>query len=443
MAHTILPQTSAAYIGLDDSETRVFCIEEYAVKEYPGKDCDNAYTRVGGCDGWGQMTKETCIQYCKMNITPNPDNCPVPVGGCRYAFWNDDGKWCHLIGNYCEWKDVQGRKTIIDTKSEIQQIDTSGFQVSQSSGVIGGEPSRAIDGNVDGRYHEGSCSQTENQTTSFSWWRLDLDQTRTIHKVVIYIRQDCCSDHINGATVYVIQGSSKIACGEVQYQIDKDVYDIGCRSDGIDADSIVIEKSKSLTLCEVEVYGEEEEEVIGLVSGQKKESKVLGGGVKRGPPGELGERGAIGEKGEIGDVGESGQNDFCLSTDNIANICSAKGDAGIPGSPGGDGSEGEKGERGFAGGEGSNGEKGPRGEKGSPGVPGESHPGEDGIKGINGRNGTKNCGHEQCVLRFGHCYAKSSITLSLQCRNGYAATSIWRNTNFWGLRCCQIIGRYT
>ena len=31
-------------------------------KEYPGKDCSNAYTRLGDCYGWDNISKETCIQ---------------------------------------------------------------------------------------------------------------------------------------------------------------------------------------------------------------------------------------------------------------------------------------------------------------------------------------------------------------------------------------------
>ena len=62
-----------------------------------------------------------CVpQYCKENRTPDPDKCPVPEGGCRYAQSNVPGpygQWCHLTGNHCDWKDALPHKTVIDTKA--------------------------------------------------------------------------------------------------------------------------------------------------------------------------------------------------------------------------------------------------------------------------------------------------------------------------------------
>ena len=46
-----------------------------------------------------------------------------------------------------------------------------------------------------------SCTHTSNGANQ--WWTLYLDQTWAImiSKVVIYNRQDCCSERINGAKV--------------------------------------------------------------------------------------------------------------------------------------------------------------------------------------------------------------------------------------------------
>ena len=130
-----------------------------ATVEHAGKACANAYTKVGKCDGWKKLSKETCIQvyetlpvpmpqlrnsqqneianfynqdyindninifitsslqYCKENKSPNPEICPAPEGGCRYAMINENGGWCQLTGNTCDWKDRKKKSVIVvDTK---------------------------------------------------------------------------------------------------------------------------------------------------------------------------------------------------------------------------------------------------------------------------------------------------------------------------------------
>ena len=55
------------------------------------------------------------LQYCKENKTLDKTKCPVPDGGCRYAFWNEAGQWCHLAGNNCDMQSAASQKTVIDT----------------------------------------------------------------------------------------------------------------------------------------------------------------------------------------------------------------------------------------------------------------------------------------------------------------------------------------
>ena len=56
------------------------------------------------------------LQRCKENRSPNSKKCPVPNGGCRYAFWNKKGSWCHLIGSSCGvLQSAESSKTVIDT----------------------------------------------------------------------------------------------------------------------------------------------------------------------------------------------------------------------------------------------------------------------------------------------------------------------------------------
>ena len=55
-------------------------------------------------------------QYCKENKTPDEIKCPVPNGGCRYAYWNNEAKWCQLIGDTCDWQNKEDYRIVFDLK---------------------------------------------------------------------------------------------------------------------------------------------------------------------------------------------------------------------------------------------------------------------------------------------------------------------------------------
>ena len=123
-------------------------------------------------------------------------------------------------------------------------------------------------------------------------------------------------------------------------------------------------------------------------------------------------------------------------------MCTLKGEPGNPGEKGVAGSRGADGVNGERGDRGEMGEVGFDGEKGSAGDDGESgESGEDGMPGMPGRDGQKFCDVKSCGTSLGKCYGVASASLTVKCKQGYAATSIWQNSRFWGLRCCQINGR--
>ncbi|XP_063693694.1 uncharacterized protein LOC134825448 [Bolinopsis microptera] len=158
---------------------------------------------------------------------------------------------------------------------------------------------------------------------------------------------------------------------------------------------------------------------------------------KVGEQGELGAEGEKGRQGETGEKGAQGTNDFCSS---VSGICSLEGAEGEPGEPGFDGLKGATGDSGYVGeiGEqGLGGDDGVEGYNGGPGIKGEN--GGDGEDGISGSIGEQDCEPESCGLRLGHCYGMGSSRFTVQCMEGYAANGIWRNSRFWGLRCCKII----
>ena len=68
-----------------------------------------------------------------------------------------------------------------------------------------------------------------------------------VSKVVIYNRQDCCSDRLKGAKVWV----GDQLCGEIMAPSSFNVIDCEGKLGGIVS---VSQDTQFLTLCEVEVY---------------------------------------------------------------------------------------------------------------------------------------------------------------------------------------------
>ena len=66
----------------------------------------------------------------------------------------------------------------------------SGGRATSSEVAYKGYARNAIDGDPDGIYAHGSCSQTA--TRSFPWWKIELEHYIRFHSVMIVNRADCC-----------------------------------------------------------------------------------------------------------------------------------------------------------------------------------------------------------------------------------------------------------
>lgn len=64
-----------------------------------------------------------------------------------------------------------------------------------------GSAINAVDGNRDGRWRHGSCTQTKREREP--WWTVDLGQSRAVAAVVVRNRLDCCWHRLKGARVHV------------------------------------------------------------------------------------------------------------------------------------------------------------------------------------------------------------------------------------------------
>jgi hypothetical protein len=69
-----------------------------------------------------------------------------------------------------------------------------GKPATQSTTDFGGDASRAVDGNIDGGFFNGSVTHTVGALNQ--WWMVDLGAEHLIDSVIVYNRTDCCSERL-------------------------------------------------------------------------------------------------------------------------------------------------------------------------------------------------------------------------------------------------------
>ena len=125
---------------------------------------------------------------------------------------------------------------------------------SQSSTCWEGDASKAIDGNTNGKYCDGSVQH--NCGTENPWWKVDLGRDIThITSVKVYNRSDCCMDRINNTKVEILDAACNIVASQ-PFEGVKAVYEFDF--------SMVVGRSVRLNrnigygylnIAEVEVFG--------------------------------------------------------------------------------------------------------------------------------------------------------------------------------------------
>ncbi|XP_078670977.1 polycystin-1-like protein 2 isoform X2 [Branchiostoma floridae x Branchiostoma belcheri] len=128
----------------------------------------------------------------------------------------------------------------------------------QSSTQSVGVPGKAVDGNRDSHYQEGS-SCTLTRENSNAWWYVDLGHPHRIDKVVIFNRQDCCSERLNPFRVHVGNSTTvryNPTCGGDQTASSGTVTVECAGLSGRYVGVLLPGRSRKLSLCEVEVYAD-------------------------------------------------------------------------------------------------------------------------------------------------------------------------------------------
>jgi alpha-L-fucosidase len=78
-----------------------------------------------------------------------------------------------------------------------------GKPATQKSLSWGGTPDRAVDGNVNGTYFDGSVTHTAEDGSAEPWWQVDLQADVPISEIAVWNRTDCCSERLSDYHVLV------------------------------------------------------------------------------------------------------------------------------------------------------------------------------------------------------------------------------------------------
>lgn len=110
-----------------------------------------------------------------------------------------------LIDRVARYVRIENPTTLHMAEVEVFRTRNLAFgrPTTQSTTVVGGEPSRAVDGNTDGNAFHGSVSHTAVDGPG-QWWQVDLESVQNVGQVVIFNRTDNdCGPKLHDFTVSV------------------------------------------------------------------------------------------------------------------------------------------------------------------------------------------------------------------------------------------------
>ena len=161
----------------------------------------------------------------------------------------------------------------LDGKLSLAEVQVIGAQVvpslnlalsgtvTQSSTRSGGDAERAIDGDTNGIYNDGSVTHTKSE--SDSWWEVELAEVSKINQIVIYNRTDCCTSRLSEFSVTVLDENDNAVWTEYYADEPDSVMRIAPNATG---KKVRISLSGILSLAEVQVFGIETAEPLNLAS---------------------------------------------------------------------------------------------------------------------------------------------------------------------------------
>uniref|UniRef100_A0A3B5K5M5 Si:cabz01040626.2 n=1 Tax=Takifugu rubripes TaxID=31033 RepID=A0A3B5K5M5_TAKRU len=154
-------------------------------------------------------------------------------------------------------------------------------KASQSSTLSFSDASKAIDGRRNSFYGSGYCSHTAGDETD-PWWRVDLQKKFIITTVKVTNRGDCCHERLDGAEIRIgneprNNGNNNSRCALITRIGPGKTSTFHCEQGsmaGRFVNILIPGKRKTLTLCEVEVYGAPEG-MVGLQNNARYSPGIL------------------------------------------------------------------------------------------------------------------------------------------------------------------------
>ncbi|MGW8555641.1 galactose-binding domain-containing protein, partial [Streptomyces tubercidicus] len=118
----------------------------------------------------------------------SPNTVPAGASG-RYVMVQLDGTGYLALAEV----QVNGFSNLALNKTATQSSDLSGSTAAAS---------RAVDGNTDGTYDDGSVSHTNSEANA--WWKVDLGSSQRLTSINVFNRTDsCCSSRLSDYWVFV------------------------------------------------------------------------------------------------------------------------------------------------------------------------------------------------------------------------------------------------
>ncbi|XP_053324728.1 uncharacterized protein LOC128499816 [Spea bombifrons] len=117
---------------------------------------------------------------------------------------------------------------------------------------------RAADGCLKNLLPDDQCARTKEEMDP--WWTVDLKSDHKVFSIAVTSRGDCCEHDLDGAEIHVGNSATgwkkNPVCGTVSSIGPGETFSFNC--DGMEGRFVTIvipQKAKSLTLCEVQVFG--------------------------------------------------------------------------------------------------------------------------------------------------------------------------------------------
>ena len=130
---------------------------------------------------------------------------------------------------------------------------------SQSSVSHNGQPSRAIDGDTNGRYRDRSVTHTNANQPNNAFWQVELEESSDIGQIVIWNRTDsCCEDRLSDFTVRVLNDNGATVYS--QFFADHPEPTLTINLNNITGSTVRVELDGILSLAEVQVFGNSDEQ---------------------------------------------------------------------------------------------------------------------------------------------------------------------------------------